>query len=156
MRMEEIYLIKKPGVQQCPFCHFHCEWQSNSNRVQCVVCTKKNGKPTEFCWQCLNSWKGGLLSCGNEECGSLESKLQLLQTCETNTIGAVPNVPSVRACVKCGALINHKEACKHMKCRCGYEFCFICLGKLDEKNRNVAMWFIFNSLSSGPTPNYIR
>ena len=96
LRMEEIYLTKKPGVQQCPFCHFHCEWQSHSNRVQCVVCTKKNGKPTE-----------------------------------------VPNVPSVRACDKCGSLINHKEACKHMKCRCGYEFCFICLGKLDEK---TGMW----------------
>ena len=137
MKMQEIYMIQKPGVQQCPFCHHHCEWQSDSNdRVVCVVCTKKNGKTTEFCWKCLNPWRGNQ-HCGNKECGSLESKLELLQTCETKTIGEVPNVPSVRACDKCGALINHKEACKHMKCRCGYEFCFICLGKLDEKTR---MW----------------
>ena len=137
MKMQDIHMIKKPGVQQCPFCHFNCERTAIDNdRVVCVICTKKNGKTTEFCWKCLNPWKSDLIRrCGNEECGSVESKLVILRTCQTKTIGAVPDVPSVRACDKCGTLINHKDACKHMKCRCGNEFCFVCLGKLDEKTK---------------------
>ena len=42
--------------------------------------------------------------------------------------------PSRRACIKCGLLIEHIKNCKHMKCPCGEEFCFICLkGKVDGK-----------------------
>ncbi|RUS24295.1 hypothetical protein BC938DRAFT_473814 [Jimgerdemannia flammicorona] len=50
-------------------------------------------------------------------------------------IGEVPNVPSRRACPKCGLLVEHDRACKHMKCRCDHEFCFICL-----KPRLAGLW----------------
>ncbi|TID04867.1 putative E3 ubiquitin-protein ligase rbrA [Colletotrichum higginsianum] len=29
-------------------------------------------------------------------------------------------------CLKCQALVEHREACQHMTCRCGYEFCYVC------------------------------
>ncbi|KAJ0168118.1 putative E3 ubiquitin-protein ligase ARI9 [Colletotrichum tanaceti] len=29
-------------------------------------------------------------------------------------------------CSKCQALVEHREACQHMTCRCGYEFCYVC------------------------------
>lgn len=31
-----------------------------------------------------------------------------------------------RRCGKCGVLVEHKEACQHMTCRCGAEFCYVC------------------------------
>ncbi|WQF77636.1 Putative IBR domain, Zinc finger, RING/FYVE/PHD-type, E3 ubiquitin ligase RBR family [Colletotrichum destructivum] len=29
-------------------------------------------------------------------------------------------------CSKCQALVEHREACQHMTCRCGHEFCYVC------------------------------
>ncbi|KAK1988782.1 IBR domain-containing protein [Colletotrichum cereale] len=29
-------------------------------------------------------------------------------------------------CSKCQALVEHLEACQHMTCRCGYQFCYVC------------------------------
>lgn len=29
-------------------------------------------------------------------------------------------------CGRCRALVEHREACQHMTCRCGYQFCYVC------------------------------
>ncbi|KZL71822.1 IBR domain-containing protein [Colletotrichum tofieldiae] len=29
-------------------------------------------------------------------------------------------------CSQCQALVEHREACQHMTCRCGYQFCYVC------------------------------
>ncbi|KAK1636481.1 hypothetical protein BDP81DRAFT_320043 [Colletotrichum phormii] len=29
-------------------------------------------------------------------------------------------------CGRCQALVEHREACQHMTCRCGYQFCYVC------------------------------
>ncbi|KAG5922241.1 hypothetical protein E4U42_005533 [Claviceps africana] len=31
-----------------------------------------------------------------------------------------------KRCFNCHALVEHREACEHMTCRCGSEFCYIC------------------------------
>jgi len=31
-----------------------------------------------------------------------------------------------RRCFKCHMLVEHREACSHMTCRCGAQFCYIC------------------------------
>lgn len=31
-----------------------------------------------------------------------------------------------RRCIKCAVLVEHKEACQHMTCRCGAQFCYVC------------------------------
>ncbi|RKU41593.1 hypothetical protein DL546_000082 [Coniochaeta pulveracea] len=31
-----------------------------------------------------------------------------------------------RRCGKCFILVEHTDACQHMRCRCGYEFCYVC------------------------------
>ena len=31
-----------------------------------------------------------------------------------------------RHCIRCAVLIEHREACQHMTCRCGAEFCYVC------------------------------
>ncbi|KAG5914026.1 hypothetical protein E4U53_004725 [Claviceps sorghi] len=29
-------------------------------------------------------------------------------------------------CFNCHAMVEHRDACEHMTCRCGFEFCYIC------------------------------
>ncbi|EPE04185.1 ibr domain-containing protein [Ophiostoma piceae UAMH 11346] len=31
-----------------------------------------------------------------------------------------------RRCISCAVIIEHREACQHMTCRCGAEFCYVC------------------------------
>ncbi|CAK7205945.1 hypothetical protein SEUCBS139899_008725 [Sporothrix eucalyptigena] len=31
-----------------------------------------------------------------------------------------------RHCIQCAVLIEHRDACQHMTCRCGAEFCYVC------------------------------
>lgn len=31
-----------------------------------------------------------------------------------------------KRCSQCNALVEHREACQHMTCRCGYQFCYVC------------------------------
>jgi hypothetical protein len=31
-----------------------------------------------------------------------------------------------RRCVRCSVLVEHTEACRHMTCRCGAQFCYVC------------------------------
>ncbi|KAK0733931.1 hypothetical protein B0T26DRAFT_595436, partial [Lasiosphaeria miniovina] len=31
-----------------------------------------------------------------------------------------------RRCIRCSVLVEHREACQHMTCRCGAEFCYVC------------------------------
>jgi hypothetical protein len=48
-------------------------------------------------------------------------------------------------CAECNAIVEHGDACQHMTCRCGYQFCYVCkapwrtcecdmLDLLDKKN----------------------
>ncbi|PKS07896.1 hypothetical protein jhhlp_006504 [Lomentospora prolificans] len=32
-----------------------------------------------------------------------------------------------KRCAQCHALVEHREACQHMTCRCGYQFCYVCV-----------------------------
>ncbi|XP_077982907.1 uncharacterized protein LOC144437761 [Glandiceps talaboti] len=124
-------LFLEQGVQECPRCSSFCERQDEKNpRVVCSICTMKKRSNYEFCWNCLREWKaGGTTNCGNIGCTGEDQQLEILKTCQPKTIGAVPNCPSHRACPSCGVLIEHIDACKQMKCRCGQNFCFICLKK---------------------------
>ena len=57
--------------------------------------------------------------------GGSDPRVQLLLSCPDKSIYGV-TTPSTRACVHCGALVQHTDACKQMKCpACSQEFCFI-------------------------------
>ena len=71
--------------------------------------------------------------------GGSDPRVQMLQGCLVKTIYGV-TTPSTRACVHCGALVQHTEACKQMKClACSGEFCFICLRRRTPEGTNVAI-----------------
>jgi len=83
-----------------------------------------------FCWCCGNAWEDLSSSfCGYERCPTRtrEDIINILTTCPTKKIGSVVEVPEIRGCPTCGQMVNHIDACKHMACRCGAAFCFVCM-----------------------------
>ncbi|KAM4536285.1 E3 ubiquitin-protein ligase RNF19B-like [Odontesthes bonariensis] len=118
----------------CPGCKSHVEREDLTNlSVQCTVCTADKKKLYQFCWQCLNPWKGTAPRsdrCDNDGC--VNQDLELLRTCKTSALTQVQGVsdcPSIRACPTCGYKVEHdKTGCKNIICpRCQVEFCFVCL-----------------------------
>lgn len=109
---------------ECPKCGYYCQRIAEDNdRAACMRCVRA-GTFFEFCWKCKSQWKR------DHKCISEEDVKDLLQNCKTKEIkfSNIPNVPSIRLCPNCGALIEHKDMCKEMKCyRCEKSFCFVCL-----------------------------
>ncbi|XP_019633738.1 PREDICTED: uncharacterized protein DDB_G0292642-like [Branchiostoma belcheri] len=128
-KISDNYLRKGMGIQECPKCHSLCERINKKHkRVVCPLCSASDGVEFHFCWHCLHQWVGGgIEKCGNVSCGGEDPRLKILRDCKKKTIVGVANCPAVRACLKCGMLIEHEKACKHMACVCGQKFCFICL-----------------------------
>lgn len=121
-------------VKPCPKCGTIVERKKLRNLcVRCTICTADQKKTYDFCWQCLQDWKGPAPRsdrCGNDGC--VNKDLELLQTCKEISLPAVEGVtacPSVRVCPTCGIKVEHsQDYCKNINCpRCHVEFCFVCL-----------------------------
>jgi len=138
MRMSHNKLKEDQSVQQCPFCSTLSNRDNPSNiRVRCQTCSNQKADPCEFCWYCLHPWKtGGVKHCGNLECRSSQGPKafqEILSSCPKKFIGGFKNVPSIRSCPKCKALLEHPSGCKRMPCKvCTTEFCFVCLRYWDD------------------------
>ncbi|XP_069109323.1 E3 ubiquitin-protein ligase DDB_G0292642-like [Argopecten irradians] len=135
-RMSENYMRRSVGIQECPKCTVFCTRKSSKDRrVSCLYC-RKSGKAFDFCWYCLGEWNSsGTRNCGNTACTGKDPRVKILETAPNKTIVGLAGCPSMRACPKCGMLIQHTEACKQMKCICGQKFCFICLKKAGDDGR---------------------
>lgn len=123
------HLFKAMGIQECPKCKSMVERGDKKEiRLTCIPCSKK-GERYEFCLHCLNKWYNGSsrTQCGNANCSGEDKRLKTLRDSPRKKIEEVEGCPSIRACVFCGTLIEHTEACRHMHCKCGKDFCFICL-----------------------------
>lgn len=130
-KVNDNYLENSTAVQQCPSCNNFCEHTDrHENRIHCGFCTtKQGGEEFAFCCVCLKPWQKAqsFTSCGNPGCTGKDARTRYLQECETKTIGDVSEVPRVRRCENCSRLIDHISECKHMTCKCGFNFCFVCL-----------------------------
>lgn len=103
-------------------------------RVQCPDC-----KDGEFCWLCLNKWKGdGYLHCGNANCSEAAmTVLQLEESWNERTnhgklIGRNKDFPLQRVCPNtgCSVVNEYGDKCKHITCsKCTHQYCHICLKK---------------------------
>jgi len=97
----------------------------NDDRVSCPICFAQ-----DFCWLCEKSWNNTYEPHINE----CPLKPIILEP-ERKTIlaaghiyGVIKDVPLTRLCPRCGFLIQHAEACRHMTClKCHHEFCLACL-----------------------------
>ena len=124
------YISQERGFQQCPGCQTWCiPVNKGKIRLQCDICSRDLGRRYEFCWACLHQWKGSSITCcGNEGCDGKDPRIRILSVAKKKSIDEIPGCPSIRACPKCGLLINHEKGCRHMTCTsCKAQFCFICL-----------------------------
>jgi len=135
-RMNENF-VNRPDtdIRQCQVCgvnwqrDFTKRWPGHRNRVVCNTCSKNQGRRVEYCWGCRREWRGNAYNCGHSDCNWEKEQLETLANCETKKIGNVAGCPIIRACPRCGSLIHHDGGCKHMECKCGCNFCFVCLKK---------------------------
>ncbi|XP_066282921.1 uncharacterized protein [Branchiostoma lanceolatum] len=134
IKISDNYLRKGMGIQECPKCHSMCERvDKKDKRVVCPLCSASDGAEFHFCWYCLHEWVGRSVDkCNNADCNGEDKRLKILRDCNRKAIVGVAGCPAVRACLKCGMLIEHDRACKHMACICGQKFCFICLKPTEE------------------------
>lgn len=123
-------IIKSRDISECPGCHSYCRHEdSTAICMKCIICSKKNKSNYKFCWLCHREWKSdNTYSCGNPHCNNAD-KLSLLKICGTIKVEFIDAVIfKLRACPKCGMLIEFKGGCKQMQCEvCKVEFCFVCL-----------------------------
>lgn len=130
---EKIFWGKKISLNslndECPKCRYFCERiESNNDRAVCLKCSK-GGNSFEFCWKCKMKWTG------SHKCDSKEEMQRMLNNCGTKIMpmSLIPNVPKLRLCPSCGALIEHIDRCKETPChRCKKSFCFVCLTMCDK------------------------
>lgn len=129
-KISKNHLFKAMGIQECPNCKSFVERINKKDvRLTCSFCQKKLHEDFQFCWHCLHEWvdRSSTTKCGNVDCAGEDKRLKILRDCSKKVIVGVAGCPSLRACISCGMLIEHVKACKHMTCRCGKKFCFICL-----------------------------
>lgn len=90
------------------------------------------------CVGCGSAWSDKSVGGGNTVlCSSCavsrydgdRETVRLLAECSVKTVDhAVMSCPLLRACPKCGNVIEHETACRRVECnRCKTLFCFICL-----------------------------
>lgn len=81
---------------------------------ECVDCEFK------FCRECKRSVSEHTLPSGSWlPCNRVEEALL--------TEWRAANRHKVKACPKCRVLTEHISGCSHMRCRCGFEWCWLCL-----------------------------
>ncbi|CAE7192847.1 ARI4 [Symbiodinium natans] len=57
---------------------------------------------------------------------SLESSLSSLVQVRCSDRSEVAGAPAFRVCPRCASVIEYESQCKHMTCRCGHSFCWLC------------------------------
>ncbi|CAB5098342.1 unnamed protein product [Rhizophagus irregularis] len=118
-KISENYALRALGVQECPQVRIHY----SSFLSQLLFTPSAIGSAPHAS---LHGYR-----CNNDLCGGVDPRLAILNNAVKKKVGNVSEVPSCRACPKCGTIIEHDRDCKHMKCPCDQEFCFICLSLRD-------------------------
>lgn len=120
----------------CPSCNYYCQRMTEHNdRELWMKCTRRECS-FEFCWNCRQKWSN---SHNVNKCNSAQIQ-QILRECPKKIMGysKIENVPSIRLCPKCNALIEHIDGCKETKCtKCKKSFCFVCLTMCKENDCDI-------------------
>ncbi len=100
------FCLRMPGVITCKGCGSVWSRSSASSSVGGDLCS----------------------SCGVRQHDAKKATVELLGACPVKTIDHSQDCPKLRACPKCGNVIEHESQCRRVDCnRCQTTFCFICL-----------------------------
>ena len=150
------YLTNIKQAKICPHCQAYMINKSKKEQVKCTSCRsllKRTGgeflsdfKQLEtayagkekLCWKCLKLCSRSY-KCDN--CyGGQDPRIQHIR--EGGYIMYTyfnGHVPRVRACPKCGILIQYMAGCAHMTCvKCSHQFCIKCLGYFGASNNHYS------------------
>ncbi|ELP91237.1 ariadne RING finger, putative [Entamoeba invadens IP1] len=101
------------SIKLCPKCHKELFLVCDKGMAACVYCEYT------FCRECLEPWHVGR-TCEqwkefikNED----ENKERMVQWIKQNT----------KICPRCKNPIQKNGGCNHMTCRCGHQFCWLCM-----------------------------
>jgi hypothetical protein len=137
LKMSRNRLNKIENFVNCPKCSSYIiKRKEKSNRIKCRNCLKLR-QANDFCGLCLKSWHGsGDQYCGNFDC-QVDFRVDILKNASLVKVKDY-TMPSIRACPKCGILvemIGFPNYCKTLNCLCGFKFCFICLGYCTQSSK---------------------
>ena len=131
-KLNQNFLKLTFDYKECPECKSLIERTDMSTlRVKCLICEKIFEKDYEFCWNCEQRWPylndymdrtfrifcqvDTKKTCGRRDC--LSKHIEVLAKCKYVRFKNCPDLgllPSIRACVTCGELIEHTtEMCKN-------------------------------------------
>jgi len=81
----------------------------------------------KICSQC-GDWAHADLPCGEQAAELAEKMFESLKLSQAAVDEWMKLCGGkVKGCPKCRSLIERTEGCSHMRCKCGYQFCFVCL-----------------------------
>ncbi|KAG9009457.1 hypothetical protein FRB94_014256 [Tulasnella sp. JGI-2019a] len=80
-------------------------------QVECPSCQ------TDMCYHCRTLWHPDVTCEYNQNPKSLEGEAMLRQLAEQQ---------QWRRCPRCRQLVERTEGCRHMTCRCGFQYCHFC------------------------------
>jgi len=137
LQLSKNRLNKIDSFVNCPKCSSYIITRgSKNNRVKCRNCLKLR-QANDFCALCLKKWHGsGDQYCGNYDC-QIDFRIEILKNASLIKVKGY-TVPSIRACPKCGILVEMESFpnyCKTVNCLCGFKFCFICLGYCTQSSK---------------------
>ncbi|KAJ3585583.1 hypothetical protein NHX12_014302 [Muraenolepis orangiensis] len=97
-RLAHLTICATCKIKKCPGCRTYVERQTKGNLCfSCPICKKSNRPSHEFCWQCLQPWKGPAPRVDHcENPGCVDMDLQVLQRCRLMVLSDVPGVPHLR------------------------------------------------------------
>ncbi|KAK4380750.1 hypothetical protein RND71_002612 [Anisodus tanguticus] len=111
------YVNENKNFKWCPApgCECAVEFEIGSEKYD-VICDCFNG----FCWNCMEENHRPV------DCDTIAKWItrNYEEAANTNWILAF-----TKKCPKCDKSIEKHTGCNHMTCRCGYDFCWICLKK---------------------------
>jgi len=126
-KIGNLYMQYAFRTKNCPKCSTCCERTNKLlSSVICSICSRIN--EFAFCWYCLTEVnRSSSYKCSKQECLGIDPSLAILKNAPKATIDGIADAPKLRACPKCGTIIEHIGGCKHMTCPCKHNFCLICL-----------------------------
>lgn len=83
----------------------------------CLICS---------CQFCSRVWSRGTHDHAGLTCETYAAKLESMPNDEGQLLDEWRSSHNVRSCQQCRATIEKSDGCKHMTCRCRYEFCWVC------------------------------
>ncbi|CAM3471879.1 IBR domain-containing protein [Parendozoicomonas haliclonae] len=135
---DELFLC--PG-EDCGEIGVRPELQEDELREECC---QRCRKPISFIYQ-----KG-------KRFGQITSKATKEDFAAYKFIKSQIKAGSMKLCPECKAPVEHKTGCHHMTCRCGYEFCWVCMNDWSGDVRGGYWKHKKCNLATGTTPFQVR